>query len=87
MFKVVMARLSFANLEGIEGDRLIGCLKVNVEGNFKDESSAASITRSKCTWLSALKGGAPKTISYAMAPTDHKSALASYFSYLNISGA
>lgn len=50
-------------------------------------SSPRSIFRSSSTWLDARKGGLPTIISYNTVPTDHRSALASYFSYRKISGA
>ena len=50
-------------------------------------ASEASMFRSRCTWLLPLKGGRPVMSSNRMVPTLHRSALASYFWKLRISGA
>ena len=50
-------------------------------------ASFESMFLSSCTWLAPVYGGRAETISKRMAPTDQRSALASYFWKRRISGA
>ena len=55
-----------------------------VVGNL---GSLASIFLRSCTWFWPLYGGLAVSSSYMIAPTDHRSAFASYLWKRNISGA
>jgi len=73
------------------GDTFVGVLSEPSSSFFSSGnlilSSPLSILRSSSTWFCARNGGFPTLISNSTAPTLHRSAFASYFSYRKISGA